>query len=82
MNNIPHCHHKHIHTSLLLSILLLVVCWIHSATTMSPISSFRPIKQILPRPSAHWVGDGFHVYPVFADLAFTPKVSLPQEVVG
>ena len=49
---------------------------------MSPISSFRPIKQILPRPSAHWVGDGFHVYPVFADLAFTPKVSLPQEVVG
>ena len=29
----------------------------------------------MERPHAHWVGDGFHVYPVFADLAFKEDIS-------
>jgi len=29
----------------------------------------------MARPRAHWVGDAFHVYPVFSDLAFTKTVS-------
>jgi len=29
----------------------------------------------MARPRAHWVGDGFYVYPVFADLAFTKSVT-------
>lgn len=29
----------------------------------------------LPAPAPHWVGDGFHVVPLFADLAFREEVS-------
>lgn len=29
----------------------------------------------MTRPRAHWVGDAFHVYPVFSNLAFTKEVS-------
>lgn len=29
----------------------------------------------LPAPPPHWVGDGFHVVPLFADLAFREEVS-------
>jgi quercetin 2,3-dioxygenase len=36
---------------------------------------FRSIRKILPRQLRHWVGDGFHVHPVFADAAFTEDVS-------
>jgi quercetin 2,3-dioxygenase len=39
------------------------------------MTSVKQIKRILPRTTAHWVGDGFHVYPLFADLAFTEEVS-------
>jgi len=35
----------------------------------------RTIERILPKTSPHWVGDGFHVYPVFSDAAFTKTVS-------
>jgi len=30
---------------------------------------------VLPAPPRHWVGNGFHVYPVFHDKAFTAEVS-------
>ena len=33
------------------------------------------MKQVLIRPSSRWVGDGFHVYPVFANYAFTNELS-------
>jgi quercetin 2,3-dioxygenase len=36
---------------------------------------FRTVKRVMARPRQHWVGDGFHVYPVFADLAFTEELS-------
>jgi len=35
----------------------------------------KAIKEIMPAPRAHWVGDAFHVYPVFNNLAFTKHVS-------
>jgi redox-sensitive bicupin YhaK (pirin superfamily) len=37
--------------------------------------ALRSVKQVLPKPHPHWVGDGFKVLPVFADLAFTEAVS-------
>lgn len=36
---------------------------------------FRSVRTVLPRPPAHWVGDGFNVYPVFAHLAFKEELS-------
>merc|ERR1712070_1081823 len=35
----------------------------------------KSIRQILPNPGKHWVGDGFNVYPVFSHLAFTNEIS-------
>jgi redox-sensitive bicupin YhaK (pirin superfamily) len=35
----------------------------------------KHIRTVLPAPRAHWVGDGFNVFPVFANLAFTEQVS-------
>jgi len=35
----------------------------------------RAIARVLPAPRSHWVGDGFHVKPVFADMAFSQAVS-------
>mmetsp|Transcript_46947 Transcript_46947/g.92416 ORF Transcript_46947/g.92416 Transcript_46947/m.92416 type:complete len:308 (+) Transcript_46947:96-1019(+) len=35
----------------------------------------KTIKTILPRPHPHWVGDGFNVFPVFADKAFSKELS-------
>jgi len=29
----------------------------------------------MPKPRRHWVGNGFHVYPIFADWAFTETIS-------
>jgi len=47
------------------------------ATTakMSALPKYRSVKRVMPRPSRHWVGDGFHVYPVFANMAFTEELS-------
>jgi quercetin 2,3-dioxygenase len=36
---------------------------------------FRSVRKVMPRPEPHWVGDGFRVYPVFADVAFTNEIS-------
>lgn len=35
----------------------------------------KAVKEVLPRPSRHWVGDAFHVFPVFAHKAFTEELS-------
>jgi len=39
------------------------------------MTKFRSVKRVLMRPPAHWVGDGFRVFPVFADLAFKEEIS-------
>ncbi|EEC51270.1 predicted protein [Phaeodactylum tricornutum CCAP 1055/1] len=41
----------------------------------STTSKLRSVRKIMPRPSSHWVGDGFKVYPVFANAAFTEELS-------
>ena len=46
-----------------------------AASSSSTMTRFRAVKQVLPRPHSHWVGDGFKVYPVFADKAFTKEIS-------
>lgn len=38
-------------------------------------SSSKSIKEVLRKPPAHWVGDGFNVFPVFANKAFTNELS-------
>merc|ERR1712226_993066 len=52
-------------------------CADNEKINMSPASSktFRAIRHILPQQPKHWVGNGFNVYPVFADLAFTNELS-------
>lgn len=35
----------------------------------------KAITDIMPAPPPHWVGDGFHVFPVFSNLAFTEELS-------
>ena len=39
------------------------------------MTKFRSVKRVLERTPKHWVGDGFHVHPVFASLAFTEEIS-------
>jgi hypothetical protein len=53
---------------------LLLVITTATAIAMSPLS-LRSVKQILPATPKHWVGDGFHVHPVFGSKAFTEEVS-------
>jgi len=45
------------------------------STSSSLTNGLKTIKQILPAPHAHWVGDGFNVFPVFANKAFTSELS-------
>ena len=39
------------------------------------MANFRSVRQVMERPNKHWVGNGFHVYPVFASKAFTEELS-------
>jgi len=42
---------------------------------MPGVSAIRSVRQVLPAPPRHWVGNGFQVIPVFHDKAFTAEVS-------
>jgi quercetin 2,3-dioxygenase len=42
---------------------------------MLATQKFRSVQKVMKRPPKHWVGDGFHVYPVFNDMAFTEVLS-------
>jgi len=44
------------------------------ATIANP-ATFKAVKRIMPAPRPHWVGNGFNVFPVFANLAFTNELS-------
>lgn len=46
-----------------------------SLDTCPNMSGLRSVKKVMPRPPSHWVGDGFRVYPVFANAAFTEELS-------
>ena len=54
---------------------LLVKAQLIASLQPSAMSKLRPLKQILPQTPRHWVGDGFHVHPVFASKAFTEELS-------
>jgi quercetin 2,3-dioxygenase len=43
--------------------------------TRFPVMALKTVKEVLKRPRAHWVGDGFNVFPVFADKAFSSELS-------
>lgn len=61
-----------------LSLILFISLIVSTTSTITPNfcqSAMKSVNQILPKPSAHWVGDGFKVFPVFADLAFTNDIS-------
>ncbi len=42
---------------------------------MTGTKNFLVIKKVLSPQRPHWVGDGFHVYPVFSNLAFSKLIS-------
>ena len=46
-----------------------------SVLTVHGQTSIKELDRVLPATSAHWVGNGFLVHPVFADLAFTNTLS-------
>jgi redox-sensitive bicupin YhaK (pirin superfamily) len=84
------CSHKSTLLDISMPLLRLLVLLLHLAainsfaeTTKDPSSQscamssskFRSVRKILPKPSAHWVGDGFKVFPVFGNLAFTEEIS-------
>ena len=35
----------------------------------------KVVRKVIPAPRPHWVGNGFHVFPVFGELAFTEELS-------
>eukprot|EP00406_Dinophysis_acuminata_P047004 CAMPEP_0179308292 /NCGR_PEP_ID=MMETSP0797-20121207/51072_1 /TAXON_ID=47934 /ORGANISM="Dinophysis acuminata, Strain DAEP01" /LENGTH=336 /DNA_ID=CAMNT_0021017983 /DNA_START=27 /DNA_END=1038 /DNA_ORIENTATION=+ len=35
----------------------------------------KAVRKVIPAPRPHWVGNGFHVFPVFGDLAFSEELS-------
>lgn len=35
----------------------------------------KVVKEVLPQPRKHWVGNAFHVFPVFAHKAFSEELS-------
>lgn len=39
------------------------------------ITMLMEVRKIIPAPRPHWVGDGFNVFPVFGNKAFTKDVS-------
>ena len=41
----------------------------------TPLHEYRRVARVLSAPRRHWVGDGFHVLPVFNDLAFSEALS-------
>jgi len=47
----------------------------NSYITMSSSSIQKTIKEICRKPPSHWVGDGFNVFPVFANKAFKSDLS-------
>jgi quercetin 2,3-dioxygenase len=39
------------------------------------ITTMKQVRRVMPKVSPHWVGNGFHVYPLFDEYAFTNEIS-------
>jgi hypothetical protein len=46
-----------------------------SLLMMTGQNQLKVVRKLLPRVNPHWVGDGFNVYPIFGNMAFTNEVS-------
>lgn len=46
----------------------------NASTTMAS-KKLKEVREILGAPGRHWVGNGFHVFPVFHNRAFTKELS-------
>ena len=46
-----------------------------SAAVDANMSKCKEIREVLRAPPRHWVGNGFHVFPVFHNRAFTKELS-------
>lgn len=63
---------------LLLLLLLSLTIKFIMASAAAPIAITtigKTIREVCRKPPAHWVGDGFNVFPVFANKAFTNDLS-------
>jgi len=47
----------------------------HNISNKSQKMIQKTVREICRKPPKHWVGNGFHVYPVFANKAFTSELS-------
>jgi redox-sensitive bicupin YhaK (pirin superfamily) len=45
------------------------------AAPIPPMSTMKTLKLVLPVTRPHWVGDGFNVYPLLGQLAFSEEIS-------
>jgi quercetin 2,3-dioxygenase len=45
------------------------------AAAATAVCVAKRVREVCPATRPHWVGDGFHVFPVFAHRAFTKEVS-------
>jgi len=45
------------------------------AARMAAATAPKVVRKVIPAPRPHWVGNGFHVFPVFGELAFTEELS-------
>jgi len=60
--------------AVLLTLSLVVTAWCDAETCAATMTA-KAIKTVIPAQRPHWVGNGFHVFPVFGPLAFTEAVS-------
>lgn len=45
------------------------------AARMAAAMTPKVVRKVIPAPRPHWVGNGFHVFPVFGEMAFTEELS-------
>lgn len=50
-------------------------CEVAEVRNLPNMTKYKVIREILGAPPRHWVGNGFHVFPVFHNRAFTKELS-------
>ena len=60
---------------MLRSAAVIIISFIASTATSQNCPNMKTFQRVLSQPRPHWVGDGFHVHPVFNELAFSASVS-------
>ena len=52
-----------------------ITCSSDKILRMAAAAVPKAVRKVIPAPRPHWVGNGFHVFPVFGELAFTQELS-------